>query len=386
MADRDKMRARREAMKLHATEQINSDTQELSEDSPLHDIVKNISKQSERVVKYASADKFTYYPDHSIILKLHEGYKRDAMVESIKKDGIIEPICVWPKDNQLIILAGHNRCNIAEELGIQVPYLEFTDIDEKKAERIVIITNLQNRQYTEMLPSELSRMLRRLIDSYDDTYKEDIYIDINSEFNLSKQKVLQYLRLGKLNSKLLKLLDEGAMPMTAAYNLAYVSDEKQQFLLNFMHQNDITKISLNNVNILRKRDKKDWDEEFLRTAFGLAKAKKVGRTATTIKVPIKKIQNLMTVDELKDAESVIESSLSIRKELYSFFEAHNQEYSNRIVQEALAKYFEENRKCKKYWMRNLVCDRDTKFLSFLKSCNCNVRKLSENIVLCKCYF
>ena len=30
MADRDKMRARREAMKLHATEQINSDTQELS--------------------------------------------------------------------------------------------------------------------------------------------------------------------------------------------------------------------------------------------------------------------------------------------------------------------------------------------------------------------
>ena len=122
MADRDKMRARREAMKLHATEQINSDTQELSEDSPLHDIIKNISKQSERVVKYASADKFTYYPDHSIILKLHEGYKRDAMVESIKKDGIIEPICVWPKDNQLIILAGHNRCNIAEELGIQVPY------------------------------------------------------------------------------------------------------------------------------------------------------------------------------------------------------------------------------------------------------------------------
>lgn len=192
-----------------------------------------------------------------------------------------------------------------------------------------------------MLPSELSRMLRRLIDSYDDTYKEDIYIDINSEFNLSKQKVLQYLRLGKLNPKLLKLLDEGAMPMTAAYNLAYVSDEKQQFLLNFMHQNDITKISLNNVNILRKRDKKDWDEEFLRTAFGLAKAKKVGRTATTIKVPIKKIQNLMTTDELKDAESVIESSLSIRKELYSFFEAHNQEYSNRIVQEALAKYFEE---------------------------------------------
>ena len=49
----------------------------------------------------------------------------------------------------------------------------------------------------------------------------------------------------------------------------------------------------------------------------------------------------MTTDELKDAESVIESSLSIRKELYSFFEAHNQEYSNRIVQEALAKYFEE---------------------------------------------
>lgn len=274
MADRDKMRARREAMKLHATEQINSDTQELSEDSPLHDIVKNISKQSERVVKYASADKFTYYPDHSIILKLHEGYKRDAMVESIKKDGIIEPICVWPKDNQLIILAGHNRCNIAEELGIQVPYLEFTDIDEKKAERIVIITNLQNRQYTEMLPSELSRMLRRLIDSYDDTYKEDIYIDINSEFNLSKQKVLQYLRLGKLNPKLLKLLDEGAMPMTAAYNLAYVSDEKQQFLLNFMHQNDITKISLNNVNILRKRDKKDWDEEFLRTAFWSCQSKK----------------------------------------------------------------------------------------------------------------
>lgn len=51
---------------------------------------------------------------------------------SIEREGIREPLVVWPRDGQLILVDGHNRYRIARELGLECPVVErqFGSLEE----------------------------------------------------------------------------------------------------------------------------------------------------------------------------------------------------------------------------------------------------------------
>lgn len=125
-----------------------------------------------------------------------------------------------------------------------MPYIIKEIQDSRQADRIVVVTNLHNRQHNEMLPSELCSMLSCLIASYDDDiYKGDIIKDIGNEFKLERNQIYRVLSFKKLIPQLLEMLDKKLMPMYAGYTLASVSKEKQDALYHFIHDNDIEKIS-----------------------------------------------------------------------------------------------------------------------------------------------
>jgi len=52
--------------------------------------------------------------------------------ESIEKEGVRDPLVVWPKDGKLILVDGHQRYRICRELGKNFPVVErdFADLDE----------------------------------------------------------------------------------------------------------------------------------------------------------------------------------------------------------------------------------------------------------------
>lgn len=307
------------------------------EDTPLIDVVNELKNTTSFEVTMEDAKILLPYPDKGIRLQLHTGYKRDTLKESIQHDGIIEPCIIWLKEGKKIILAGHNRADIAKELNIKVPCITRTDLDTKKAERIVIITNLQNRQINEMKPSELSRMLTRLIAGYDNSvYKSEIYQDIDEEFSLSRTKVLWYLKINSLNTYLLEMLDNDAMPLTAAYKLACATSYNQNQLADFIKRKEIRKVSITNTEKLTTRKTMNWDEEFMMLIFGLIEKSKKPRKTTTVSVKLKDIEKF-AVGEQVTASSIIEV-YKLKNDIKNRFEEKGYEYNEKDVIKAVEQY------------------------------------------------
>jgi len=312
------------------------------EDTPLIDVVNELKNTSSFEVTMEDAEILLPYPDKGIRLQLHTGYKRDTLKESMQHDGIIEPCIIWFKDGKKIVLAGHNRVDIAKELNMKVPCIIRSDLDVKRAERIVIITNLQNRQINEMKPSELSRMLTRLIEGYDDSvYKSEIYKDIDDEFSLSRTKVLWYLKINSLNTYLLEMLDNDDMPLTAAYKLACATSYNQNQLVEFVKKYGIKKISITDTEKLTMRKTTDWDEEFMMVIFGLIEKAKKPRKTTTVSVKLKDIEKF-AVGEQVTASSII-GIYKFKNDIKSRFEEKGYEYDEEVVLKAVEEYLKDKK-------------------------------------------
>ncbi len=307
--------------------------------SPLAELVSQLdAKYDTDKIYYGNPDEFKLYPNEKIRLKPHTGDKKELLRESIKQDGVLDPALVWIKGSDKIILAGQNRNIICREENMQLPYIVKEIHDEKQADRIVVVTNLHNRQHNEMLPSELCSMLSCLIDSYDETaYKGDIIKDISNEFKLERNQIYRVLSFRKLVPELIQMLDEKLMPMYAGYTLASVSHEKQTALCEFLKDSKIEKISKKNVDSLMARPEAVWDLPFLRKAFGLENIEKKRTKKNTI-IDNSKIQAYLFEGEQSKAQETIIKTMDMRYRIKKKFEKHSMEYSPEEVMKAIDIY------------------------------------------------
>ena len=85
------------------------------------------------------------YPNQPF--SLYEGDKKKEMIESIKLNGIMQPLIVRPLSNgKYQILAGHNRRMCAKEIGInELPCIIKNNLSEDEAKIYLIDTNLCTR-------------------------------------------------------------------------------------------------------------------------------------------------------------------------------------------------------------------------------------------------
>lgn len=341
MANRNQLTALRQQMKERAlvnstdTETVNIKT----EDTPLYGLVDKLEQEIKTGrIYYAEKGELLPYPDEKIRLKLHTGDKRQIMSDSIKQDGILDPVLVWKVDDKKYIMAGHNRVSIGEELGISIPYIIFEGIEKTKADRIVIVTNLQNRQYSEMLPSELVNMLDRLMLSYDDVEtREEIYKDIDSQFSLSKKKILQYLKLKTLIPEFMTMLDDDTLSFLASYKIAGLSTEKQNLLYSFIKEHEIPTVKIAVIDKLMARMLSDWDEEFMMKCFGLIASRKRKRMLSSYKIDRKLIEEYVTQDDVEHMEDSVREAFSLRKKIKDILVNNNIEYDEEKVIQLLEK-------------------------------------------------
>lgn len=321
---------------VHTVHQdINND----DESSPLADLVSQIQvKYDSDKIYYGDPDEFKLYPDEKIRLKPHTGDKKELLRDSIKKDGVLDPALVWIKNGEKIILAGQNRNIICKEENMKLPYIIKEIQDSRQADRIVVVTNLHNRQHNEMLPSELCSMLSCLIDSYDnDVYKGDIIKDIGSEFKLERNQIYRVLSFRKLIPELLEMLDKKLMPLYAGYTLASVNVEKQNTLYNFIQDNNIEKISKKNVDALMVRQEAPWEISFLRKAFGLEINEKKRTQKNTI-IENARIQEYLFDGDKNSIQDTVIDTLNMRYQIYKKMKEHNMAYSEKEVLNAIEQY------------------------------------------------
>lgn len=311
------------------------------DDVPLVGIASQIKKaEDSKTIYYCEPGNYDLlpYPDIEIRLDLHTEEKRASMVDSIKTDGIIEPILVWRQDNQKYILAGHNRYDIGRELQIRIPYIEFSGLTKTQADRIVIITNLQNRQYTEMKPSQLAIMLKRLVnETYNELDRNDIVAQINEQFNLGTKKIYQYLRYNQLIKNFLDMLDNGKISLYVGYQIGGIDHSVQEHLYDFISTNQLNSITMKQIDTLFKKNPSLWNEDLFRRVFGLSERKvRSAHKPTNITIKYKNIEPYCKGSDI--TSEFILNTLKLSKDISDKFENAGIKYNDQLLLDAVDKY------------------------------------------------
>lgn len=86
-------------------------------------------------------------------------------MESIKVHGILNPVIVRKIERGYEMLAGHNRLNAAKIAGLtEVPAIVKENLSDENAYVYVIETNLMQRSFTDLQPSEKAAVLAERYD------------------------------------------------------------------------------------------------------------------------------------------------------------------------------------------------------------------------------
>ena len=193
-------------------------------------------------------------PFHNHPFRLYEGERLADMMESIKEHGVLNPVIVQRVADKYEMLAGHNRWNAAKIVGVsEIPAIVKDDLSEEEAYVYVIETNLMQRSFTDLLPSEKAAVLAeryakvmcqgkrndileeiaRLngVDVSDtcghDVHKSQNRDTIGEDYGMTGRNIARYMRLNQTTEQIKEMVDAGTMAMVTAVELSYLSEEEQ---------------------------------------------------------------------------------------------------------------------------------------------------------------
>ena len=194
-------------------------------------------------------------PFHNHPFRLYEGERLADMVESIKEHGVLNPVIVQKVADKYEMLAGHNRWNAAKIAGVsEIPAIVKDGLSEEEAYVYVIETNLMQRSFTDLLPSEKAAVLAeryekvmcqgkrndileeiaRLngVDASDtcghDVHKSKNRDSIGEDYGMTGRNIARYMRLNQTTEQIKEMVDTGTMAMVTAVELSYLSEEEQK--------------------------------------------------------------------------------------------------------------------------------------------------------------
>lgn len=257
------------------------------------------------------------YPNQPFHIYTDE--KMFDMCESIAKHGILAPIIVRQAQGATYqILSGHNRWTAAKLLKIEYVPCIVLNVDDKDAAWIVATANLQQRDV--ILPSERAFACKMQIDNEkrqgarNDLADEKRRTDevIAERMKKSRSTIQFYAKLATLQKGLLDLVDSNDLKVTAAYSLSALNSDQQQFLLEYMYQNSISKITPEQAKLIAL-NKQSLTEQELKDALNTRNDNKPNLVpSVAIKIPkelLQKKYRKLTPDEelLKKIAEVIDA-------------------------------------------------------------------------------
>ena len=160
----------------------------------------------------------------------------EQLAERIAKDGQLSPCIVVPlSDGKYELIDGRHRRRAVIKAGLPTTKCIIkTNLTDKEKQTIRLTSNLiRNNDY---LPSELAFAYKELAEL------EDMKT-ISEETNLSKKKIYRYIRLTNLIEPLLNRVDGGSIPVIAAVELSYLTEQQQKKLFEFLLNHSDCKIT-----------------------------------------------------------------------------------------------------------------------------------------------
>lgn len=143
----------------------------------------------------------------------------EELANSIRSQGIIQPIVVRRLNDGYEIIAGERRWRAAQLANLTAVPVVIRDMDNETALAISLIENIQRQDLNSM---EEAIALQRLIEEFHMTHQE-----VAVAVGLSRASVTNTLRLLKLNSDVQTLVESGKLDMGHARALLALEGDQQ---------------------------------------------------------------------------------------------------------------------------------------------------------------
>lgn len=183
------------------------------------------------------------FPNHPF--KVLENEDMNNLINSVKLNGIINPLVVRKKDDgRYELISGHRRKFAGELLGLDKLPCIVRDVTDEEATIMMVDSNNQREK---ILPSEKAFAYKMKYDALKHQGKTSGQFDrklsseiIGNQVGESEKTIRRYISLTKLNKKILDMVDIERIALSPAYQLSFLKPEEQEILLDYMEMYDAT--------------------------------------------------------------------------------------------------------------------------------------------------
>jgi len=141
------------------------------------------------------------------------------LADSIKAQGMIQPIVVRRKNDAYEIIAGERRWRAAQLIGMPKVPVIIREVADQAALAMALIENVQRRDLNAI---EEAHAMQRLIDEFHLTHQE-----VAEAVGKSRTVVTNLIRLLRLNSEVRQMVESGELEMGHARALLSLDEELQ---------------------------------------------------------------------------------------------------------------------------------------------------------------
>lgn len=156
-------------------------------------------------------------------------FSRDALEElanSIRENGIIQPLLLTKKEGTYYLIAGERRLRASQLAGLKDVPAIVRNIEEVDSAALAIIENIQRENLS---PIEESLAYKKLIDSYLLTQEQ-----LGKRLGKSRTYITNSLRLLQLPPAVQAYIEEGALSASHGRSILSVEPEHQQLLADYV--------------------------------------------------------------------------------------------------------------------------------------------------------
>ena len=194
------------------------------------------------------------FPNHPF--KVLDDEKMDTLVDSIRENGILNPVIVRPdQSGNYEMISGHRRLHAAKIVGLKkVPAI----VKEMSDDEAIIKMVDANIQREEILPSErafsfkmkmeaMSRQGSRVDLTCGTEFHKSGDINkktretIGDEAGMTGRQVTKYIRLTELIPELLDYVDIKKITIAMAVDLSYLDEQVQKWVYEYFKENGFLK-------------------------------------------------------------------------------------------------------------------------------------------------
>lgn len=142
------------------------------------------------------------------------------LANSIRQNGVIQPIVVRPLGEDFQIVAGERRWRAAQQAGLKRVPAVIKNVADDRLLEVALIENIQRQ---DLAPLETAKALRLLVDEHD--LRQE---DVADRVGMKRSSVANYLRLLSLAEPVQRALMDGQLDMGHARALGGLEEHPKQ--------------------------------------------------------------------------------------------------------------------------------------------------------------